>query len=46
MMSKLEMSLIAYSPVARGDGFGANLTKQKVLKIIAEKHQSDIFQIY
>jgi diketogulonate reductase-like aldo/keto reductase len=45
MMNKLEMPLIAYSPVARGDSFGTNLTKQKVLKEIAEKHQSDIFQI-
>ncbi|MCS0788507.1 aldo/keto reductase [Cytobacillus firmus] len=45
MMNNLEMPLIAYSPVARGDRFGANLTKQKVLKEIAEKHQSDIFQI-
>ncbi|MBD1383614.1 aldo/keto reductase [Metabacillus arenae] len=41
-MNKLEMPLIAYAPVARGD---ANLTKQKVLKEIAEKHHSDIFQI-
>jgi diketogulonate reductase-like aldo/keto reductase len=45
MMNNREMPLIAYSPVARGDRFGANLTKQKVLKEIAEKHQSDIFQI-
>jgi diketogulonate reductase-like aldo/keto reductase len=45
MMNKLEMPLIAYSPVARGDSFGTNLTKQKVLKEIAEKHQSDIFQV-
>jgi diketogulonate reductase-like aldo/keto reductase len=45
MMNNLEMPLIAYSPVARGDRFGANLTKQIILKEIAEKHQSDIFQI-
>lgn len=45
MMNKLEMPLIAYSPVARGDSFGANLTKQKVLKELAERHQSNIFQI-
>jgi diketogulonate reductase-like aldo/keto reductase len=45
MMNKLEMPLIAYSPVARGDSFGTNLTKQKVLKEIAERHQSDIFQV-
>ncbi|MDQ0230952.1 aldo/keto reductase [Metabacillus malikii] len=45
MMNKLEMPLIAYSPVARGDSFGTNLTKQKVLKELAERHQSDIFQI-
>ncbi|MFC0469292.1 aldo/keto reductase [Halalkalibacter kiskunsagensis] len=45
MMNKLEMPLIAYAPVARGDSFGTNLTKQKVIKEIAEKHQSDIFQI-
>jgi diketogulonate reductase-like aldo/keto reductase len=43
MMKQLEMPLIAYSPVARGDSFGTNLTKQKVLKEIAKKHQSDIF---
>ncbi len=45
MMNKLEMPLIAYAPVARGDSFGTNLTKQKVLKEIAEKHHSDSFQI-
>ncbi|MFA9458304.1 aldo/keto reductase [Halalkalibacter sp. AB-rgal2] len=28
-----------------GGCFGTNLTKQKVLKEIAESHQSDIFQI-
>lgn len=44
-MNKLEMPLIAYAPVARGDSLGTNLTKQKTLKEIAEKHQSDIFQI-
>ncbi len=44
-MNKLEMPLIAYSPIARGDSFGTNLTKQKVLMEIAEKHQTDIFQI-
>lgn len=45
MMNKLEMPLIAYAPVARGDSFGTNLTKQKALKEIAEKHHSDSFQI-
>lgn len=45
MMNKLEMPLIAYAPVARGDSLGTNLTKQKVLKEIAEKHHSNIFQI-
>jgi diketogulonate reductase-like aldo/keto reductase len=45
MMNKFEMPLIAYAPVARGDSFGTNLTKQKALKEIAEKHQSDTFQI-
>ncbi|WP_078431531.1 aldo/keto reductase [Metabacillus halosaccharovorans] len=45
MMSKLEMPLIAYAPVARGDRLGTNLTKQKVLKEIAEKHHATIFQI-
>jgi diketogulonate reductase-like aldo/keto reductase len=45
MMNNLDMPLIAYAPVARGDRLGANLTKQKILKEIAEKHQSDIFQI-
>ncbi len=45
MMNKLEMPLIAYSPVARGDRFGKNLTKEITIKKIAEKHQSDIFQI-
>jgi diketogulonate reductase-like aldo/keto reductase len=45
MMNQLKMPLIAYAPVARGDSFGTNLTKQKALKEIAEKHHSDIFQI-
>jgi len=45
MMNNLEMPLIAYAPVARGDSFGTNLTKQKVLKEIAAKHHSDSFQI-
>jgi diketogulonate reductase-like aldo/keto reductase len=45
MMNNLDMPLIAYAPVARGDRLGANLTKQKILKEIAVKHQSDIFQI-
>ncbi|WP_226529871.1 aldo/keto reductase [Metabacillus niabensis] len=45
MMNKLEMPLIAYAPVARGDRLGTNLTKQKVLKEIAEKHHATIFQI-
>ena len=45
MMNNLDMPLIAYAPVARGDRLGANLTKQKILKEIAIKHQSDIFQI-
>jgi diketogulonate reductase-like aldo/keto reductase len=45
MMNKLEMPLIAYAPVARGDSFGTNLTKQKAIKEIAEKHQSNSFQI-
>ncbi|WP_026560908.1 aldo/keto reductase [Bacillus sp. J37] len=45
MMSKLEMPLIAYAPVARGDRLGTNLTKQKVLKEIAEKHHATFFRI-
>jgi diketogulonate reductase-like aldo/keto reductase len=45
MMNNLEMPLIAYSPVVRGDRLGASLTKQRLLKEIAEKHQSDVFQI-
>ncbi|WP_070119325.1 aldo/keto reductase [Bacillus marinisedimentorum] len=45
IMNKLEMPLIAYSPVARGDRFGKNLTKDITLKKIAEKHQADLFQI-
>ncbi|MBU7595192.1 aldo/keto reductase [Metabacillus halosaccharovorans] len=45
MMNKLEMPLIAYAPVARGDRLGTNLTKQKVLKEIALKHHATIFQI-
>jgi diketogulonate reductase-like aldo/keto reductase len=45
MMNKLEMPLIAYAPVARGDSSVTNLTKQKALKEIAEKHCSNIFQI-
>jgi diketogulonate reductase-like aldo/keto reductase len=45
MMNEHEIPLISYSPVARGDRFGTNLTKQKVLKEIAESHESDIFQI-
>ncbi|WP_404328439.1 aldo/keto reductase [Mesobacillus maritimus] len=45
MMNKLEIPLIAYAPVARGDSFGTNLTKQKAIKEIAEKHQSNSFQI-
>ncbi|KKI88946.1 hypothetical protein WQ54_28960 [Bacillus sp. SA1-12] len=36
---------IAYAPVARGDSLGTNLTKQKVLKEIADKHHSDRFQV-
>lgn len=44
-MNKFEIPLIAYAPVARGDSLGTNLTKQKVLKEIANKHHSDIFQI-
>ncbi|WP_046173567.1 aldo/keto reductase [Domibacillus indicus] len=45
MMNKREMPLIAYAPVARGDSLGTNLTKQKALKEIAEKHHSNCFQI-
>ncbi|PMC39290.1 aldo/keto reductase [Bacillus sp. UMB0899] len=45
LMNKLEMPLIAYAPVARGDSLGTNLTKQKVLKKIAEKYHANIFQI-
>jgi diketogulonate reductase-like aldo/keto reductase len=45
MMNQLNMPLIAYAPVARGDSLGTNLTKQKALKEIAEKHELNIFQI-
>ncbi|WP_040983995.1 aldo/keto reductase [Oceanobacillus jeddahense] len=45
MMEKHEMPVIAYSPIDRGDSFGAELTKQQVLKDIADKHDADIFQI-
>lgn len=40
-----KIPLMAYSPVAQGDQFGANLLKKPVLKEIAEKHQVDVFQI-
>ncbi|WP_080873434.1 aldo/keto reductase [Oceanobacillus timonensis] len=45
MMNKYHMPVIAYSPIDRGDSFGANLTKQNVLKEIAEKHEASVFQI-
>lgn len=45
MMDKYDMPVIAYSPIDRGDSFGADLTKQQVLKDIAEEHKADVFQI-
>ncbi|MDM8101755.1 MULTISPECIES: aldo/keto reductase [Oceanobacillus] len=45
MMAQHNMPVIAYSPIDRGDSFGANLTKQQVLKDLAEKHEADVFQI-
>ncbi|MFD1066845.1 aldo/keto reductase [Oceanobacillus locisalsi] len=45
MMAKHDMPVIAYSPIDRGDSFGANLTKQQVLKDIAEKHEAGVYQI-
>jgi len=45
MMAKYDMPVIAYSPIDRGDSFEANLTKQQVLKDIAEKHEADVFQV-
>ncbi|UUI04281.1 aldo/keto reductase [Oceanobacillus jeddahense] len=45
MMEKHDMPVIAYSPIDRGDSFGAELTKQQVLKDIADKHDTDVFQI-
>ncbi|MFD1413395.1 aldo/keto reductase [Oceanobacillus jeddahense] len=45
MMEKHDMPVIAYSPIDRGDSFGADLTKQQVLKDIADKHDADVFQI-
>ncbi|WP_152658459.1 aldo/keto reductase [Oceanobacillus sp. CFH 90083] len=45
VMSKQEIPVIAYAPVDRCDSSGTGLTKQNVLKEIAETHQADIFQI-
>ncbi|MHC5230117.1 aldo/keto reductase [Enterococcus sp. LJL99] len=44
-MQQKKIPLMAYSPVAQGDQFGANLLKKPILKEIAEKHQVDVFQI-
>lgn len=45
MQQQFDMPIIAYSPIARGDSFGTNLTKQVVLQELAAKHEVDVFQI-
>ncbi|WDF05538.1 aldo/keto reductase [Shouchella hunanensis] len=44
-LNQFDMALMAYSPIARGDQFGANLTKQKKVIELAEKYNVDVFQI-
>ncbi|MEO1770374.1 hypothetical protein JZO67_002326 [Enterococcus sp. 665A] len=44
-MSKHNIPLIAYAPVAKGDKLGSRFTEDKVLIEIADKHQCDVFQI-
>ncbi|WP_283680074.1 aldo/keto reductase [Lentilactobacillus sp. Marseille-Q4993] len=42
---KRDIPLIAYSPIAQGDRFGANLTTNKVIKAIADNHNATPYQI-
>ncbi|UUX33289.1 aldo/keto reductase [Fundicoccus culcitae] len=44
-MRQHNIPLIAYSPVAQGDSFGAGFTKQKVIIAMAQKYQSDVYQL-
>ncbi|WP_323704389.1 aldo/keto reductase [Mammaliicoccus sp. Dog046] len=45
MMKKINLPIMAYAPIARGDRLGSNLTKQDALIEIAEKYNVDVFQI-
>lgn len=42
---KREIPFIAYTPVAQGDRFGKNLTKNKVIQAIAGNHKATPYQI-
>ncbi|WP_440896704.1 aldo/keto reductase [Amphibacillus sp. Q70] len=45
LMEENNIPLMAYTPVARGDRLGNDLTKQKVLIDMANKYNADVFQV-
>lgn len=45
LMRQHHMPLIAYSPVAQGDSFGAGFTKREAIIAMAQKYQCDVYQL-